>query len=604
MNWSYMVLVICVILAAFAVILEYRRVNKQRLSLRIVASLITIMAMAALTLPVNYWTETKTNQNEAILLTTGYNKDSLSNYKNHPQYTIDSVINAERPIVKRITIDQLHTLIPAIAKVHVFGFGLADYDLMQLDSVPIVYHASPYPFGITSVSWPEKINQGQQFVVQGIFNNTLHKQVKLVLTELNTNADSILIAPVESSHFELRCSPKTIGKMMNHLMAIAGNDTLENEKLALEIMPFRPLNVLILSGSPNFENKFLKNWLADKGFGVAIRSAISKNKFSSEVINMEQLPIGRLSSRVLSKFDVLISDYSVLTELNNNENDLIKNEVLKNAMGLIVRVDTILKTKSWFQNGFSFYKDSPVSKSASTLSFRGEKKISKILFNGEMFIRNNNMQPLVSDAKQRQLAGVERMAIGKIVFTTIENTYNWTLTGNKNDYSAFWSLLIGEAAKEEQQQPILKTVNLINTLNQPTLLSTTIGLTPTPLRADDVNTAAIQNINLPFQWQSLWWPVKTGWQVIKYQGGSTNWLYVYNHTDWKSVKEVEQITATKKYELAIKGRIVTKPLQKNMAIAVPKIYFYCLLLICCSFLWFERKIPAKQVAKASSFIKN
>jgi hypothetical protein len=43
----------------------------------------------------------------------------------------------------------------------------------------------------------------------------------------------------------------------------------------------------MLSASPDFESKFLKNWLSENGYAVALRSAISKDKFNSEYINIK-----------------------------------------------------------------------------------------------------------------------------------------------------------------------------------------------------------------------------------------------------------------------------------------------------------------------------
>jgi hypothetical protein len=37
---------------------------------------------------------------------------------------------------------------------------------------------------------------------------------------------------------------------------------------------------------------------------------------------------------------------------------------------------------------------------------------------------------------------------GKLVFTTIGNTYSWMLAGNQTDYAALWSLLIDKAARK------------------------------------------------------------------------------------------------------------------------------------------------------------
>jgi len=599
MNWTYLVIVICLILAVFTVIAEYRRINRRRLGLRIAASLIAIASIGALTLNICFWAETKSGINEAVLLTAGYNRDSLNRFKTGTLFTTDAAISAQNPKTRLITIDQLQNLSPAISLLHVLGFGLTEDELKQLDSIPIAFHPSPYPSGITSISWTEKIKQGQHCVIQGTFNNTAHYQVKLVLEGLNTNVDSLLIGPMVSTNFTLTDLPKSDGQIIDRLLVISGEDTLENEKVPIAVTPVRPLKILVLSGAPDFENKFLKNWLADNGFQVAVRSAISKNKFSTDYINIEQLPLNHLTSQVLDKFDVLISDLSVLKALSSDENGLIKNQVVKNSMGLIVRADTVFQTTPWFQNGFTVYKGLSADQQPLPLNFQGAKNASKILSNEQMFIGNSeNMQVLVTDGKQRGLACASIMGAGKIVFTTIDNTYSWMLAGNKDDYSAFWSLLIGKAAKVVPQTENWKVVNNVPIVNSSAILEVETASPPRQIIIDDINTSPIQNMELPFQWKSLWWPTKAGWQPIKLTGKVMDWIYVYGPADWAAVKATNQINDTKKHERDMTLPGVTKQIHQKVKISLPKIYIYTLLLFCCAFLWLDRKIPAKQAIRS------
>jgi hypothetical protein len=55
------------------------------------------------------------------------------------------------------------------------------------------------------------------------------------------------------------------------------------------------LKVLILSSSPDFENKFLKNWLFENQYVCAVRSAISKNKFSTEFLNSTKINLDQIT---------------------------------------------------------------------------------------------------------------------------------------------------------------------------------------------------------------------------------------------------------------------------------------------------------------------
>jgi len=594
MHWNYLVLIICLFLAVITVIKEYRRGNKQRLGLRVAASLIGIAALGAIALPITYRTEANQPANEAVLLTPGFNDDSLNKFKNDALYTIDAAINTHYPKAKLITPDQVKTSVPAIVRLHILGYGLTKEELNLLGDVPVIFHPALYPDGIVSVSWSEKLKQGQPFVVQGKFNHTNTRQLRLILKELNTSVDSMTIERRGNINFEFSSLPKSTGRLADHLLVIAGHDTLENEGLPLMVESFQPLKILVLAASPDFENKFLRNWLAANGFAIAVRSSISKDKISMQFVNMEQLPIAHLSAPVLDKFDVLIADLSVLKSLSGTEAAVLKQQVNQNGLGLIIRADTILKTATLLQSDFTIYKETSNDQKALSLRLLGGKAFSKNSGAGQLFINyKEGMQSLLSDAQNRVLAGVNLLGSGKIVCITLDNTYTWMLSGNKNDYSAFWSLLIGKAAKVIPQPENWTIATPFPAINMPVTVQVETAAPPGQILMDNESASPKQNGELPFQWQSSWWPAQAGWHALQHRGGPAAWIYIYNATDWAAIKAVNKILDTKQYVSGIPLAGVTKQIHRKVKIPVPKVYFYMLLLICCTFLWAEGKIPPK-----------
>src|ERR1700679_2408751 len=133
MHWNYLVFVVCFLLAVFTVINEYRRANKQRLGLRIAASLTAAVALAAIALPISYWTETSYVGNEAVLLTTGFNKDSLYKFKGEVLYTLDAGISKHFPNAKLVFPNELKKLNVGIARLQILGNGLTKDELNQLN---------------------------------------------------------------------------------------------------------------------------------------------------------------------------------------------------------------------------------------------------------------------------------------------------------------------------------------------------------------------------------------------------------------------------------------------------------------------------------------
>ena len=424
MNWIYLVLIICSLAGLFAVVKEYARSDKRRLVLRITATLLGVAALACIAVPISYRGSIRYSGNEAVLLTAGFSTDSLNKFKNDSLYTTDPLISLHFNKAKLVIPYRLKKNGRPLTNLHLLGYGLTESELTRLDSIPVVFHPSPYPAGIVSASWTEKLKQGQPFVIQGKFNHTMHAPVRLILKELNTSIDSTVIEQQGLVNFELKGLPKSTGRIVDQLLVLNGKDTIVNEPVPFEVSKVEPLKFLMISSSLDFENKFLKNWLTQQGFAVAIRSAISKNKVTSAFINIQQMPLNHLSASVLDKFDLLLADLSSLKALSSTENSLLNREVSQNGLGVIVRADTIIKTALFFQNQFSIYQ--PVSKEQKviTLHIQGSKSSSKIFNGGQLFISDKDgQQALVSDAQNRLLAAVNLYAQGKVVCTTLTNTY-------------------------------------------------------------------------------------------------------------------------------------------------------------------------------------
>lgn len=588
MNWTAIVLIICCLLAGFAIWKEVNRNNRAHIYLRVSASLLAIIALACTILPIKYSKEVNAlGDHSAVLLTPGFEPDSLANYKSDQIFTADKSAQKVYPKAKLIRLDELKTDSPAFTKVHVFGYGLKDNELSQLDHLPLVFHSSPIPGGITAINWNQKLKSGDRLIVQGRYNNQNTRAVKLVLKGLSTQLDTVVIPAKSNKEFELSAVPKNEGRTNYHLRAIAGTDTLANENLPVEIDPIKSLKILMLSVSPDFETRFLKNWLSENGFEIAVRSTISKDKFSSEYVNMQSVKIDYLSADALEQFDLVIGDLSVL----KSESTLLKQQVTQKGLGVIVRADSLSKGSSWLQNDFPVEKLNVKNPGTVSLIIRDKKDRSAPLKTDQTFIREQSgTQPLVNDMQNHILANTSLAGEGRLVFTTIANSYNWVLAGSKDDYSSFWSLLI---AKASRKAPVSEDWSIPQTpvINEPVDLQLQSSQAPGKIIADSAVIAPAQNKSMPFIWNNTYRPPFTGWHMVKQNNGRPAWWYVYGEKEWQGVKAAEKLAATREYAKTNNaGTSVTKQIHEKVRIEVPKIYFYLLLLGACVYLWMEGKI--------------
>ncbi len=591
MNWTYIVLIICCGLAVFAVWKEYNRPAKKHLVWRIVAALVAVIALAFIALPIHYSKDTAIqDEHSAVLITDGFVTDSLLSFTNSKLFTTDKAIVKKYPKAKLIRLDELKIDSPAIIRLHVLGYGLNKDELSQLDRLPVVFHPSTSPDGITAINWNQKLSSGESLKVQGRYKNDRSQPVKLILKGLSTQLDTVTIQANSDQRFELSAVPKNEGRAVYCLQAISGKDTLASENLPVEIEPIKLLKILMLSASPDFEARFLKNWLSENGFSVAVRSAISKDKFSSEYVNMQPLNMDRLSESSLDKFDLVIGDLSVL----KSESALLKQAVTQKGLGLIIHADTISKASSWLQNDFPVeklqIKDAPVP-----LFIKGEKNKTTALKIDPIFIKYQaGTQPLVNDAQNRVLVNASLTGAGRLLFTTVNNTYNWVLAGDKNDYVAFWSLLISNAARKSPVTEEWSIIPQLSSLNEPVQLQLETSLLSPEITAENTTIAPYQNPDIPFEWENSYRPSSAGWHTVLQKSGKPAWWYVYGKDNWKGVKASEKISATRFYAKANAiNASVTKAIHKKVQIEVPKIYFYVLLLVSCTYLWVEKKLVSQ-----------
>jgi hypothetical protein len=579
-NWPFIVIALCMLLALCFAWLEYSRTNKRYLPLRIVAVIIATAALACIILPITYNSNvTKTDEHKAVLLTEGFDVDSISG-GDSAIFTTDAAIKKAYPKAKLINgLDELSQT----DQLHVYGYGLSAAEIAQLDSLPLVFHPSKISAGVIQVNWNGRLKAGEALHIQGVYNNRSAQKIKLILRGLNTGLDSLMLPPNVQTSVDLSAIPKTTGKVIFNLYA----DTALQGNIPVQIDPVKPLKVLMLSASPDFESKFLKNWLSENGYAVALRSAISKDKFNSEYINIDQFNLDKLSAQTLDRFDVVIGDLSVLNTLSPAESGALKQEIADKGLGLIVRADSTGKT-SWLQKQFPVDRPSGKEPAPASLIINDKKSLSKLNYGLAHIVYQNGTQPLVKTAQDRVLASSAISGSGKVIFTTLNNTFSWMLSGNKVDYSALWSALITKAARKEDN--VESGIDFLSPpyANEPVALQIAQGKS-SPIIINEVTVASVQNPSVPFEYSLLYWPQAAGWQSLKQNDQASSW-YTYARQDWKTAQDADKIAATKKYANTHKiGDIVTKQIQQKVRIDVPKIYFYILLLVACTFLWIETK---------------
>ncbi|QKJ30828.1 hypothetical protein HQ865_14075 [Mucilaginibacter mali] len=590
MTWNIAVIIIGLLMAAFAAWREYQRVNKAHIFWRMIAAIVAPISLVCVVLPLSYSTTVTSSAGAGkILLTDGFNTDSLS--KNDRVFTLDKTIHQQYPKAKLLDdVQDLFADSAHISPVHIYGHGLSTDELKQLSGRPVIFHPSTISDGFTSVSWTDHVKTGQQFRVQGAYKNTSTKTFDLVLKGLNTTLDSIRVSAGSQPPFALKTTPKNAGRAVYSLIALNGKDTLQQENMPVIINKAQPLKVLMLSSSPDFETKFLKDWLGANGYSVASRSAITKGKTGQEFINTEQADLSHINTTLLSKFDVVVGDLSSFKKLSVSENSALHEQVSQKGLGLIVRADSSDKKTTWLQDGFALNYQAGKQAALSTVTIQGAGKTAKLNIDPIDIAPQNNMQALVSDERGHTLSGITINGAGKVLFTTINNTYSWMLSGNKSDYTALWSLLIDKAARRVPATENWSVAQGIAGVNEPVQLISESGSIAGAAKINGLVAYPARDAGILFKQTFTYWPANYGWQQVTGYNDSSFWWYAWKDSEWKTMAAANKTMLTAKYAKANPVEsIVTKQIRQKTNAAVPKIYFYILFLVAATFLWAESK---------------
>jgi hypothetical protein len=573
------------LLLAFILFKEIKRENKSNRILRILASIFAIIALYFIASPIKYKRQVSVKEtNSAILLTEGYHKDSLESWKGRSIFTTEKEIAEKNKNVKHI--GDINKFLSSNSKFeifHVYGYGLENHEFESLRGKNLIFHPSVLADGISSINWSNKIRSGEELLIQGSYNNLEKREIKLVLQGMGTNLDSTFIEK-ESANFELKCIPKHLDKAVYSLIALAGGDTIVKEDLPILVKAKEPMRILILAASPDFENKFLKNWLSEQGFSLAIRTTISTNKFNSEFLNGSKIDLTHINATLLNDFDMLIGDIQELARLSNVESQVLQNQI-NLGMGLLIKTDAIESGSGFYKKAFSLQENKKAIPKTMNLTWNGQEATKNIIQGSTLLsiMPQSGTQSLVKNELGDILISSKLLGRGKIVLSLINDTYTWVLGNQLNDYSSFWTYVLQKAGKKKELAVnyIIPQIPIINKELQ--LSSDSLKLN---INGDQL--ALIQDPVLQFEQRGSWWPEKTGWQSID---NEKEWIYVFDESAWKGVRAAEKIKNTKKrWMLEKKDSIKEKFAHSIYEDQVSAIWFYILFLLCCTYLWLEEKL--------------
>ncbi|WP_299818011.1 hypothetical protein [uncultured Pontibacter sp.] len=578
--------------------LAWRRPNRQRLALRLLASVVAGVSMVMLVFPPS--TQQAINPSAAILLTQGYNQDTLeallARQEAKPSvYTLGAEADDATLLTNLYTLRQQQ---PGLQTLHLLGYGLEEQQLKALEGVQLVPHLSEVPAGVSAVQWPQEARLGEAVTIAGKYKS--EGKTKLYLQAVGQLRDSVEISSDSTHTFNLRYIPKQTGRSVYTLLAKTGANTDTLGRVPVQVTEQQQLGILILASAPSFEFKFLKNHLAAQQHKVAYSATVSKDISQSEWVNMPKTDLSRISPKLLQNFDVVITELQALQSMSAGERAILQHAVTEDGLGVLTIATAPAATNSTsFFTGFQSKRLSQQDTRSTRASWPG----SEVSMNASPYtlVNTTAINSLVSEQGSNLLAGAKRAGWGKVAMSYIPQTFPWQLEGKDEVYASYWSSLLSAIAKEQVKEKFWQLEKLqVPQPNKPAILSftdytlTNGAATPTATITSltdsiSINLPLEQHAHQPEKYNGTFWPHRSGWYKVETANAAPYFFYVQDASNWQFQSIASRRVAT---ETFIASQNITP---SEVAVVykeepVSLIWFFILFALSSGFLWLEEKL--------------
>ena len=568
-----MVILSVLLLIAFVLIfLEVRRPLKRFLLPRIIATAMLLLAIWFIFFPLRMSTAGNKSASEFVLLTNGFSNDSVSKAKGN-LITFDKTISEKTPNVKYYSSAAVFKMKHPHSSINIYGNGLVENELANLSGSIKSFHPS-INTGAVAAGWTKKVNH--QFIFQSRYVNEGDDEVQLKLLSFNTTLDSIIIEKKVDTSFSLIARPQQSGLSVYRYIGLKAKDTLFQYPVPFSAATVLKPSVLLLSTSPDFELTYLRNWLADNGYAASSSAPVTRGRSVSVFNNAPSQSVA--SPAAFAKADLVIVDEG---SFRNNTATLAA--AMNNGLGVLVITSSSLHGLG----ANAILRHHSVTGNNFKVSLPGNSKTFSALFVDEpRVISANNNAKALANLGNNALVQQTIYGNGKLSVSALNQTFQWLLQGNHNDYANYWSYIIGNAARDIKLTSRISTDNLFPQVND-MLTMNAIATFPDSLLIEDEGFPFVQKQNQREVWSTSFWPQHAGWLQVKNGKNNSSWLYVFENKDWKEARVQELIEKNK--EMIAKQKTDIPLTNATVETTVSEIIWYVLFLLAAAFLWAERK---------------
>ena len=580
--------------------LAWRRPSIRQRALRMLAGALAAAALWFIAFPPAR--QLPATRAEAILLTEGYAPDTLQQLLRQlgagtPVWTYGNAKSTAQahPLASLLTLAEQR---PALHRLHILGHGLPGADLPMLDPIAVRQHPNSPVVGFRTAYWSAQLPLGEALQIEGAVDRPKGAgPMWVVLRAAGAGRDSVQLPTGSTGAFRLHYQPKAVGLATYELLLRRPGQLPIIEPVPIEITSPELPAVLLLAATPSFEFKFLRNYLAETHYPVALRTSVSRGLVQTDFINQPRLDIDRLTPAVLSHYAVVVADAATLATLSSAETLALQTTIRNGRLGLITLAETApLPRNAPARAYFTVLPRSAAPASLPALTWREAPGEARAPLPAQLQPRAS-LRALVTGPQQVLAAASRRVGLGAVVVSVVPETFRWGLQGHAAVYASFWNQLLRATVPPMAPLATWHAGTRWPRPDQPLTLQLAAGAMPTapPTVAPLVGGPAVrlalrQDTRLPEWSTAQYWPSATGWHQVRGPGPARYHFYVYPAAAWPGPEQQTRLQAVTTVAVTTAATAADPVTPVTVTQPWPTGWFFGLFLLTAGYLWLEEKL--------------
>jgi hypothetical protein len=431
---------------------------------------------------------------------------------------------------------------PGVRAITVLGNGLKPRDAEQARGLSVQFDPGASPSGLTHLAPPPAVAPGSRFEVGGRVTGLPEANVEL-LDPAGRVTDA---QPVRADgSFLVTGTARAAGTADFTLRVLQCRRLVEKAAVPLWVEEAPRPRLLILSGAPGPEAKFLRRWAEDAGFDVVAQMTAGGG------VSLGDAPVA-LDAASLARFDAAIVDDRILPAARNG-----LTSATTAGLGVILRASGPLDAATraqWRALGFGLSGTDrmvplalppvqPPSIAGTRQGIGDEGSPPDIASPDDPLPDINRVDlapegagvvPLLRDASGRTLAGWRVIGKGRMALFAGIDSYGLTLTGRRDLYGDWWSGLLSTVVRPA-------ATSVIDTATRWAGERATLCGMAGPARLEGPNG---QRISLaPVNGCAAYWPEEAGWFRIR-DGKAWRAVYIHDRDALPALRQARDRQAT------------------------------------------------------------